>query len=279
MGHFGDAEEYKCKDGFSVDGSVQGQTSWSLTCQANGQFSESFECVPIVFTVLGQMKNAVNNRPVPGGKAVLTYKGHDEGAGPIESAGNRVGQFMLNAVRQGNAEIKYTAPGYIGAEIKLDVRSNIQAGTVADIAMSPVLSEDAWRAVLAWGKNPRDLDTHLYWKNRRSCHVYYARRRVDCPDQVKGILDVDDTRSFGPETLTFKNVGKDYNAKVKAAGPDRAPILQYKIKNYSRRPLLESLSDATVKLYNGEKLVKEFKIGREGKIVGKYWWVFELNGY
>merc|ERR1719160_122208 len=134
--------------------------------------------------------------------------------------------------------------------------------------MSPVLSGDAWRAVLSWGKEPRDLDTHLYWKNRRSCHVFWARRRVDCPDAVKGILDVDDTGSYGPETLTFKNVGKRYNARLRSLGARRAPILQYRIKNYSRRPDLKTRDDVSVKLYNGDKLVKEFKLGRDGEIKG-----------
>lgn len=275
-GKFEESIEYKCKDGHTVDGSAQGQTSWAVTCQASGEFTSSFECLPITYAVMGRMKNAVNNAPIPGGKAVLTYEDKD---GQVESDGNSIGMFNLAAVNQGKAKIKYTATGYIDGEVKLDVQSNIQAGTVADVAMSPKMSKDSWRAVLAWGKKPYDMDTHLYWKNRPGCHVYYARKRVNCPDGVKGILDVDDTRSFGPETLTFKNVGKDYNPKVRAAGPDRAPILQYKIKNYSRRPLLKTLSDATVKLYNGERMVKEFKIGRDGTLT-KYWWtVFELNGY
>jgi CUB/sushi domain-containing protein len=275
-GHFEDALEYKCKDGYTVDGSAQGQTSWTVSCQANGEFTGSYECVPITFTVLGRMKNAVNNRAIPGGKAVLTYKDQD---GQVSSDGNGIGEFNLQAVRMGKAIIKYTAQGFIDGEVKLDVQSNIQSGTAADIAMSPKMSKDSWRAVLAWGKKPYDLDTHLQWKNRRSCHVYYARRRVDCPDGVTGVLDVDDTRSFGPETLTFKNVGKDYNPKVRAAGPDRAPILEYKIRNYSRRPLLETLSDSTIKLYNGERLVKEFKIGRDGRLTKYWWYVFELNAY
>jgi len=278
-GEFDDAEEYKCKSGFSTDGSVQGQTSWSVTCQANGQFSESFECVPITFTVLGKMKNAVNNAPVPGGKAVLTYKDHDEGDAGKEGPGNSIGEFALHGIKQGKAIIKYSAPGYINADIKLDVQGNIQSGTTADVAMSPEMGKDEWRAVLSWGDKPRDMDTHLYWKNRRACHVYYARRRVDCPDKIKGILDVDDVSSFGPETLTFKNVGKTYNSFVNGLGPSKAPILQYKIKNYSRRPTLDSRDDVVVKLYNGKRMVKEFKIGRDGRVDGRWWHVFELNGY
>jgi hypothetical protein len=275
-GEFEDAMEYKCKSGFTVDGSAQGATSWSVTCLANGEFSESYECLPIVFTVLGRMKNAVNNRPVPGGKAVLTYKDSD---GQVESPGNSIGEFNLAGVKQGKAIIKYSATGYINAELKLDVQNNIQSGTIADIAMSPKMPKDSWRAVLSWGKKPRDLDTHLYWKTRRSCHVYYARRRVDCPDGVKGILDVDDVSSFGPETLTFKNVGKEYNPKIASMGESKAPILQYRIKNYSRRPNFSTRDDVVVKLYNGERMVKEYKIGRDGVVDGRWWNVFELNAY
>lgn len=272
-GVFEDSDEYKCKSGHTIDGSPQGQTSWVVTCQANGEFSLGFECMPVLFQVLGKMKDATNNAPVPGGKATLTYV---EGPGEIESAGNSIGEFNLQGVKQGKIKIKYTAPGYIDAEVKLNVQNNIQSGTAADVAMSPILPPDGWRAVLAWGSKPRDLDTHLRWSTNRGCKVAYYRRRMDCSDGIKATLDVDDVNGYGPETLTFKNVGHQYNSRLSA---DRAPILAYKIHNYSRRPTLDSLSDATVTLYHGDTVFKEYKIGRDGVVDGRWWYVFELNGY
>jgi len=273
MGEFEDAEEYKCEDGFSIDGSPQGQTSWVVTCQANGQFSLNYECMPILFQVLGQMKNAVNNRPVPGGKAVLTFK---EGPGEIEAPGNSIGQFNLQGVKQGKVKIKYTAPGFIDGEVKLDVQHNIQSGTAADIAMSPRMPPDGWRAILAWGSKPRDMDTHVRWSNQGGCKVAYYRRRMYCGDGIKATLDVDDVNGYGPETVTFQNVGKEYNSKLKE---NNQPILTYKIHNYSRRPSLSATDGVTVKLYHGDTLYKEYKMGTDGHVDGVWWCVFKLNAY
>jgi len=273
--------EYKCKRGYTIDGSKQGQTSWAQMCQADGTHTGGYQCVPVLYSVHGGMKNAVNNAPISHGKATLKYL-DDSGnpiSGELKDEGNGVGIFHLEGVKQGKVLVKYSAPGYIDGEQKLDIENNVQAGTVADLAMSPVMSKDSWRAILSWGKKPRDMDTHLYWANNPGCHVYYARRRVNCGDGIIGILDVDDVSSYGPETLTFKNVGKDYNSKINSMGPEMAPIVTYKIHNYSRRPTMASRDDIVVKLYNGERMVQEFKIGQDGTTSGNFWTVFSLNAY
>jgi len=63
-------------------------------------------------------------------------------------------------------------------------------------ALSPVLKDlNSMRIVLNWGQNPLDLDSHLSYKNQ---HVYW-----DSKQGLAANLDVDDTDSYGPETVTI----------------------------------------------------------------------------
>ena len=72
-------------------------------------------------------------------------------------------------------------------------------------ALSPNMKNlDGMRAVLTWGANPSDLDSHLAYENN---HIYYSKKVGS-----KAHLDVDDTNSYGPETITIvkKKEGKKY---------------------------------------------------------------------
>ena len=67
------------------------------------------------------------------------------------------------------------------------------------------LAEAASTIQLTWGENPRDLDSHLYGPSDSEggeFHVYFANRTVTVGDS-QIFLDVDDTRSFGPEIITI----------------------------------------------------------------------------
>merc|ERR1719161_1059062 len=89
--------------------------------------------------------------------------------------------------------------------------------------MSKVLPQDAWRAVVIWDKESRDIDSHTYFGS-----------------------------GFGPETTTFKNIGK-----CKTRGNC---LLKFKIKNYSYRN--KALGDSGVKitLYNGNSVHSTYEI-------------------
>lgn len=66
---------------------------------------------------------------------------------------------------------------------------------VYDAVLSEELPENTYRIVLTWGSTPSDLDSHLLFSGY---HVYYSNKSA--PDAE---LDVDDTTSYGPETVTF----------------------------------------------------------------------------
>jgi len=126
-------------------------------------------------------------------------------------------------------------------------------------AISPVMTSlDGMRVVLSWGEKPFDLDSHLIFPGG---HIYF-----DSKEGTDANLDVDDTDSYGPETVTIskKHFGESYI---------------YAVKDYSNKGLPNSnylsASKAKVFVYVGGSLVRSYSVpaGKRGNI----WTVFKLN--
>ncbi|HDT3629135.1 TPA: tetratricopeptide repeat protein [Escherichia coli] len=126
-------------------------------------------------------------------------------------------------------------------------------------AISPVMTNlDGMRVVLSWGEKPFDLDSHLIFPGG---HIYF-----DSKEGTDANLDVDDTDSYGPETVTIskKHCGESYI---------------YAVQDYSNKGLPNSnylsASKAKVFVYVGSSLVRSYSVpaGKRGNI----WTVFKLN--
>ena len=126
-------------------------------------------------------------------------------------------------------------------------------------AISPVMTSlDGMRVVLSWGEKPFDLDSHLIFPGG---HIYF-----DSKEGTDANLDVDDTDSYGPETVTIskKHFGESYI---------------YAVQDYSNKGLPNSnylsASKAKVFVYVGSSLVRSYSVpaGKRGNI----WTVFKLN--
>ena len=126
-------------------------------------------------------------------------------------------------------------------------------------AISPVMTNlDGMRVVLSWGEKPFDLDSHLIFPGG---HIYF-----DSKEGTDANLDVDDTDSYGPETVTIskKHFGESYI---------------YAVQDYSNKGLPNSnylsASNAKVFVYVGSSLVRSYSVpaGKRGNI----WTVFKLN--
>lgn len=126
-------------------------------------------------------------------------------------------------------------------------------------AISPVMTNlDGMRVVLSWGEKPFDLDSHLIFPGG---HIYF-----DSKEGTDANLDVDDTDSYGPETVTIskKHFGESYI---------------YAVQDYSNKGLPNSnylsASKAKVFVYVGSSLVRSYSVpaGKRGNI----WTVFKLN--
>lgn len=126
-------------------------------------------------------------------------------------------------------------------------------------AISPVMKNlDGMRIVLTWGQTPPDLDSHLSYPGN---HIYFEHKEGEDAN-----LDVDDTDSYGPETITInkKHLGTSY---------------VYSVQNYTHLHLPRSTelsaSGAKVFVYVGSSLVRTYSVPVNKQ--GNLWTVFRLN--
>lgn len=130
-------------------------------------------------------------------------------------------------------------------------------------AISPFMNElDGMRIVLSWGESPLDIDSHLSYQGGYVC--YYKK------EASQANLDVDDTNSYGPETITItkKIEGKKY---------------VYAVHNFSDKDLannsnLSNYSGAKVYVYIGNTLIKTYTVPTQKK--GNIWipFIIDENG-
>jgi uncharacterized protein YfaP (DUF2135 family) len=166
---------------------------------------------------------------------------------------------------QGRATL---APGYADDAstlviLKKDGYSTLIAKCPCDnmtYALSPVMRNlDGMRVVLTWGKKPADLDSHISYPGN---HIYFSAKKG-----TDANLDVDDTDSYGPETITLdrKHSGETY---------------VYSVHDFTDmdRPGTTALSasEAKVFVYVGQSLVRTYYVPT-GK-AGNLWTVFRVTG-
>ena len=122
-------------------------------------------------------------------------------------------------------------------------------------------NEGTIRIILTWGEKPLDLDSHLYCVNNQKYHVFFSNEKVDNAN-----LDVDDTNSYGPETVTITKVNSD----------DK---FEYYVHDYTNRSSTDSdklaKSNAVVRVYDGNNLIATFKVPTNKK--GTAWHVFDYD--
>ncbi len=141
------------------------------------------------------------------------------------------------------------------------------------VALSPAagqtggLTSGQFRVILTWGANPRDLDSHMTGPNADGStrwHVYYSSRTNG------GIcgLDVDDTSSYGPETITCPATNTTTGL--------RAGVYRYSVHHYSGTGNIGN-SGASVRLEFANGTVYNYTPPSGFSAANDVWTVFELT--
>lgn len=160
-------------------------------------------------------------------------------------------------VPAGSVVLHFVLAGYDFGDVTVVVAANetteIYGGQILG---TPPLQSGTYRFVLDWGELPYDLDSHLITPSNDE--VYYANQD---PAGAGANLDLDDTSSYGPETVTIT---------VPQTG-----TYQYFVYNFSGSPDITT-SGARVRFYNTSGLVRTFTVPTTG--TGRYWLVCTLNG-
>lgn len=147
-----------------------------------------------------------------------------------------------------------------GEYVETSGNFTVQDGEVSSapqISIPKVVDYDRIKIVLNWGETPSDLDSHIFNGNY---HVYYVNK-----DAGNLNLDRDDTTSYGPETVTIRDI-------------DKNDVYRYFVHNYSDGfdYLSERLSnsDACVQVYFNNELRQTFNI--KPGLAGTVWHVFDI---
>jgi len=185
---------------------------------------------------------------------------------------NSTGVAAFTGLPEGVNSIAVTNNGYVSA-IQSASLSCATSNNVA-VAVSPAagttggLTSGQFRVILTWGQNPSDLDSHLTGPNTDTTtrwHLYYSSKTAG------GIckLDVDDTSSYGPETVTCP--ASDTTTGL------RDGIYRYSVHHYSGTGTIGT-SGATVRLEFGNGTVYNYTPPAAAWTgSSNVWTVFELT--
>jgi tetratricopeptide (TPR) repeat protein len=192
----------------------------------------------------------VKDQKIEGATAILQKNGEQS----ITAVSNLQGQVGLSATFADDpaALLIIKKAGYSNLVVKCPCGG-------MTYAISPVMNNlDGMRIVLNWGAEPSDLDSHLAYPNN---HVYFSNK-----NGLESMLDVDDTTSYGPETITInrKHDGERY---------------VYAVHDFSDRGLPDSdrlsKSGAKVFVYVGQTLIKTYYVPTNSN--GNLWTVFAVT--
>lgn len=210
----------------------------------------------------GTITNSITEAPVS--DVIIKFRknwNNKTGTVVASTTTNTNGYFEIDDLKVGLYTIEYYKSGYVSGYKNIFVL----LGSTHNAVISPVASSGVYRIVLTWGENPSDLDSHVQGclNNGSSFHVYYRHKSQYDGDFEVCNLDVDDTTSYGPETITLS--------------PTTTTPYYYYIYRYSGSGSI-STSGAQIKLYSGDTLVETFNAPTD-QGTADYWNVFAIvNG-
>ena len=176
------------------------------------------------------------------------------------------GAYYLGDLPFGSFNVKMTSEGFFENTI-LNVDIVTGENNVGEATIVEEVSEGQVRIVLSWGESPSDLDSHLTGLNSTGerFHVYYSDDFVN--DGTEAYLDVDDTDSWGPETITIHQYVDG--------------VYRYSIHNYSDQSTEGGMgiynSPTKVEIYNSNGIIGTFTPKPFTAGAGNTWRVFEFT--
>lgn len=223
------------------------------------------------YTMTGTLTNSTDGSILS--RASLKFrKGYNNKSGSVyaSTSSNSRGEYSVK-LAEGNYTLQASRSGYATSYMNISCRKPSSThSNRTDVSMSSKMKSSTWRVVLTWGETPRDLDSHLTGpsSNGNRFHVYYSNKLAYNSSGVQiANLDVDDTTSYGPETVTVFKVG--------SSGTYRYTIHDY-TNRYSSYSTGLAYSGAKVNVYKGSKQVATFNVPKKA---GTTWHVFDIvNG-
>ncbi len=249
--------------------------SSEVTYLANARLTATSDGVRQTGSLKGTVRNALTGETVSD-VTIKLRKGWDKKSGQfINDIYGNVGDYAVKSDANGYYQLEALEGSYT-AELTKDGfvtgYLNVVCGQMnitQDGVITPLLSDNQYRVVLTWSETPSDLDSHLTGplSTGGRFHVFYSNRTAFDGTEKVAELDVDDTTSYGPETVTT-------TLTQSQDGVYRYSVHDYTNKSSNPSSAL-SLSGAQVKLYSGNTLLDTYYVPiNQG---GTLWNVFELE--
>lgn len=188
----------------------------------------------------------------------------------LNNSVDAVGNYsILNTLDTGNYTLEFALGGYANGYINVYV---VAATTIANQSGTMFPASTGTSVVLTWGASPTDLDSHMTGPDYDNApdndssrfHVYWVDRGSLTADPFVN-LDVDDTSSYGPETITIAT--------------QRQGIYRYSILDFSNgggtAGTALSTSGAKIDVYREGLYVRSYNVPSGA---GGLWNVFQLDG-
>jgi hypothetical protein len=218
--------------------------------------------------IFGTVRNARDNQGIAGASVGL-YQGQVNRYGVLGNAlqtsnTDSQGGYSFPDLRAGTYSLFTNPDGF-----RYCIRTAIAVGAAEAVNQDLICSPsdlNQIRIVLTWGAEPSDLDAHLTGPNAdvTRFNVYYSSAGSASAAPF-AVLDVDDTSSYGPETITITKLNSG--------------IYRYSVHDYTNRHSAASSalarSGAKVELYVPNDAVRTFYVPNQ---TGNLWTVFELSG-
>ncbi len=211
-------------------------------------------------SVRGTVVDATTGDPIAQAAVCMLYNGQEARCTQSDSDG----AYAMERLPAGLQTFRVRAEGHVTYEQQIMLIDG--ETTTSNFAPSPGISGDGWRIVLSWGEDPSDLDSHLWVPISGGGYdeVYFSAKG-DCAASPYACLDVDDTSSYGPETITITEVASGTYA--------------YALHWYTGTGTWDG-SEAVVRVYNSSGLVREFTAPDDvgDPYDGKRWWyIFDFD--
>jgi len=216
----------------------------------------------------GTLTNALDGRGVSGAQLKLRSDWNNTDGAYVDfvTTTNSSGHYTIENVPVGYYTVEASMNGYVKGYANVIVLKENPKDDF-DFTITPTMAADQTRIVLSWGADPSDLDSHLIGRtpNNDTFNVYYNDKAYHFDGVEMANLDVDDTSSYGPETITILE--------------DIYGVYTYAVHDYSNRNSSNSTdlsySGAVVKVFVGSNQVAEYHVPTDQ--VGTYWTVFQID--
>ena len=215
------------------------------------------------------VRDAENNEPLSNITLTVTYQdanGQTVNAGTITTDTNGKATLTLaraNGTNPVQTTYIVTASGSRVTTVEQTFTIDVEQTTAVNLALAVdhSVAVGTYRIVLTWGAEPADLDAHLVSADQ-SKHVYYQNLTAE-----GARMDLDDTRSYGPETITVEAL-------------ETFGGFTFYVHNFTDRAEFSdaaglAASGATVRLYHGSKLEATFTVPQNQ--LGTVWNVFTID--